>query len=227
MFLGVIVNALAILTGGTIGLVVNKGIPVKIEEAIMKALALSAIYIGVTGLYSGGNTIVIILSMVIGTAVGEWIDLDDNIIRLGNALESRYPSKKEGASLSKGFVMGSLIMAVGAMSIVGSLESGLSGNHEILFTKAVMDGITSIILASSLGVGVIFSGILVFIYQGAITLFAGGLDLILTDVMIQDMNAIGSLLIVALGLHMLDAAKIKVMNFVPALFIPILFFFLY
>ncbi|MCC5895986.1 MAG: DUF554 domain-containing protein [Alkalibacterium sp.] len=227
MFFGVIINALAIFIGGTIGLFVNKGIPLKIEKALMKALALSAIYIGITGMMSGENTIYIILSLVIGAAIGEIIDLDKRIHQMGASLEHRFPSKNGSAPISKGFVMGSLIMAVGAMSIVGPLESGLTGNHTILLTKALMDGITSIILASSLGAGVIFSGALVFLYQGAITLFASGLDVILTDVMINDINAVGSILILALGLNILEVAKLKVMNFVPAIAIPLLFFLFY
>lgn len=227
MFFGVIINALAIFIGGTIGLFVNKGIPLKIEKALMKALALSAIYIGITGMMTGENTIYIILSLVIGAAIGEIIDLDKRIHQMGASLEHRFPSKNGSAPISKGFVMGSLIMAVGAMSIVGPLESGLTGNHTILLTKALMDGITSVILASSLGLGVIFSGALVFLYQGAITLFASGLDVILTDVMINDINAVGSILILALGLNILEVAKLKVMNFVPAIAIPLLFFLFY
>lgn len=227
MFFGVIINAITILIGGLIGLFVNKGIPIRFERALMSALALSAIFIGITGMMSGENTIFIILSMVIGASLGEWIDLDKRINTIGLSLEKRFPAKNGNASLSKGFVMGSLIMAVGAMAIIGPLESGLTGNHTILLTKAVMDGITSLILASTLGIGVLFSGVLVFIYQGAIILFASGLDLILTDVMINDMNAIGSLLILALGLNMLEVVNLKVMNFVPAVFIPILFFLLY
>lgn len=227
MFFGVIINALAIFIGGTIGLFVNKGIPLKIEKALMKALALSAIYIGITGMMSGENTIYIILSLVIGAAIGEIIDLDKRIHQMGASLEQQFPSKNGSAPISKGFVMGSLIMAVGAMSIVGPLESGLTGNHTILLTKALMDGVTSVILASSLGVGVIFSGVLVFLYQGAITLFASGLDILLTDVMINDINAVGSILILALGLNILEVAKLKVMNFVPAIAIPLLFFFFY
>lgn len=227
MFFGVIINTLAIFAGSIIGLFVNKGIPVHIEKALMKALALSAIYIGVTGLSTGENTIYIILSMVIGVTIGELIDLDKRITQMGNKLESRFPGKNGSASVSKGFVLSSLIMAVGAMSIVGPLESGLTGTHTILLTKSVMDGLTSIILASSMGIGVFFSGILVFIYQGAITLFASGLDSILTDPMINDINAIGSLIILALGFNLLEATKIKVMNFVPAIFIPLLFFLFY
>lgn len=227
MFYGNFINTLAIFIGGTIGLVVNKGIPVRIEETLMKALALSAIFIGITGMMSGENTLFIILSMVIGSVLGEWADLDKRINHIGVSLERRFPTKKEGTSLSKGFMMGSLIMAVGAMAILGPLESGLTGTHTLLLTKAVMDGITSFVLASSLGVGVLFSGILVFLYQGAITLFASGLDLLLTDSMINDINAIGSLLILALGLNMLEVTELKVMNFVPAVFVPLLFFYFY
>ena len=227
MFFGVIINTLAIFLGSLIGLFVNKGIPLHIEKALMKALALSAIYIGVTGLTTGENTIYIILSMVIGVTIGEIIDLDKKITNLGNRLETRFPAKEGASSLSKAFVMSSLIMAVGAMSIVGPLESGLTGTHTILLTKSVMDGLTSLVLASSMGVGVLFSGILVFLYQGAITLFASGLDAVLTEPMINDINAVGSLLILALGFNMLEATKIKVMNFVPAIFIPVLFFLFY
>jgi len=227
MFFGVIINTLAIFAGSVIGLFVNKGIPLHIEKALMKALALSALYIGITGLSTGENTIFIILSMVIGVTIGELINLDKKINQMGDRLEKRFPGQNGAASVSKGFVMSSLIMAVGAMSIVGPLESGLTGTHTILLTKSVMDGLTSIILASSMGFGVIFSGVVVFLYQGLITLFASGLDSILIDPMINDMNAVGSLLILALGLNMLEISRIRVMNFVPAIFIPILFFLFY
>lgn len=227
MFFGVIINTLAIFAGSIIGLFVNKGIPLHIEKALMKALALSALYIGITGLSTGENTIFIILSMVIGVTIGELINLDKKINQMGDRLERRFPGQNGAASVSKGFVMSSLIMAVGAMSIVGPLESGLTGTHTILLTKSVMDGLTSIILASSMGFGVIFSGVVVFLYQGLITLFASGLDSILIDPMINDMNAVGSLLILALGLNMLEISRIRVMNFVPAIFIPILFFLFY
>lgn len=227
MYFGVIINTLAIFAGGTIGLLVNKGLSIKIEKALMRALALGAIYVGVTGMMSGEHTIYIILSLVIGAAIGELIDLDRKIHNLGTTIEQRFPTKEGTSSISKGFVTASLIMAVGAMSIVGPLESGLSGNHTVLLTKAVIDGITSIILASSLGAGVILSGVLVFLYQGAITFFAGSLDQILTDTMINDINAIGSILILVLGLNILEVTKLKVMNFVPAIAVPLLFFFFY
>jgi|SRR5699024_8606198 len=227
MFFGVIVDTLAVVLGGTIGLFIKKGIPKKIEEAIMKALALSAIYIGITGMLSGENTIFIILAVVVGVVIGELINLDGYIHQLAKYLVRKLPNKNKNSSFSEGFITGSLMMCVGALSIIGPIESGLAGNHTILYTNAVMDGITSIILASTLGIGVIFSSFLVFGYKASIVVFAGSLNSLLTNSMINDMNAIGSILVLAIGLNMLNLTDIKIMNFVPALFIPILLFFLY
>lgn len=227
MFLGVIVDALAIFTGGTFGLFINKGIPKKIEQAIMKALALSAIYIGITGMMTGENTIFIIVAMVLGVIIGELIHLDEMVTNMTKTIAHKLPIKNKSSTFSEGFITGSLIMGVGALSIVGPIESGLTGNHTIMFTNAVMDGISSLILASSLGIGVVFSGVLVFIYEALIVVFAGGLNTLLTSVMINDINAIGSILVLAIGLNMLEITDIKVMNYVPALFIPMFLFFLY
>jgi len=227
MFTGVIVDTIAIFLGGTVGLFIKKGIPKKIEQAIMKALALSAIYIGVTGMTTGENTIFIILSLVIGVIIGELINLDDKMHRFTRFLATKIPFQSDNATFSEGFITGSLMMCVGALSIIGPLESGLTGNHTILYTNAVMDGFTSLILASSLGIGVLFSGFLVFGYEAVIVIFAGSLNTLLTNPMINDMSAIGSLLVLVIGLNILELTDIKVMNFVPALFIPMLFFFLY
>lgn len=227
MLTGVIVDTLAIFVGGTIGLFIHKGISKKIEEAIMKALALSAIYIGITGMLSGENTIFIILSVVFGVVIGELIHLDDRVNRLAKWLGKKLPQRNNDLTFQEGFTTGTLMMCVGALSIIGPIESGLTGNHTILYTNAVMDGVTSIILASTLGLGVLFSGFVVFGYEAAIAIFAGSLNAFLTTPMINDMNAIGSILILAIGLNILDFTNIKVMNFVPALFVPILFFFLY
>ena len=227
MFIGVIADLFAILGGGTVGVLINKGLPEKMEAAIMKALAFSAIYIGIRGMATGENTILIILSMVIGVIIGELINLDDKITAGAKYLASKLPMNAESSTFSEGFITGSLIMGVGALSIVGPIESGLTGEHTIMFTNAVMEGVTSIVLASSLGTGVIFSGFLVFIYEAIIVIFASGLNSLLTTPMIDDMNAIGSILILMIGLNMIDLTEIKVMNYVPALFVPILLFLFY
>lgn len=227
MFLGVIVDGLAILLGGILGLFFNKGISKRFENAIMKAIAISAIYIGIRGMSSGENTILIILSMVFGVIIGESLNVDSKINALASSLAAKLSAKKGKSKFSEGFITGSLIMGVGALSIVGPIESGLTGNHTIMMTNAVMDGVTSIVLASSLGVGVAFSSIVVFIYEAVIVVFAGNLDTLLTSVMINDVNAIGSLLVLIIGLNLLEVTDIKVMNFVPAIFIPMFLFFLY
>lgn len=135
----------------------------------------------------------------------------------------RKNNSNDKISISEGFVTSSLLFCVGAMAVVGSLESGLQGNNSTLFAKSILDGVSSIIFASSLGVGVMLSSIAIFIYQGSITLLAGGLSTILTDNVISNMSAVGSLLIVGLGFNMLGISKIKVANLLPGIFLPIIF----
>lgn len=227
MFTGVIVDTLAIFLGGAAGLFIKKGISKKIEGAIMKALALSAMYIGVTGMMSGENTIFIILSLVIGVVIGELIHLDKNMNHFTRFLASKIPYQANNSTFSEGFITGSLMMCVGALSIIGPMESGLTGNHTILYTNAVMDGFTSLILASSLGIGVLLSGFLVFGYEALIVIFASSLNTLLTSPMINDISAIGSLLVLVIGLNMLDLTDIKVMNFVPPPLCPhVIFLFI-
>ncbi|NLV15659.1 MAG: DUF554 domain-containing protein [Syntrophomonadaceae bacterium] len=220
--LGSVVNFLAIAVGGGIGLIFKKGLPEKIGETVMYGLALCVLYIGFSGALSGENILIVVLSMAIGAVLGEWIDLDRYIISLGNWLEARYKGQEGTTSISQGFVTASLLFCVGALAIVGSLQSGLTGNHETLFTKSLIDGIAAIILASSLGAGVILSAGAVLIYQGTITLLAQVLSPYLTPVVINEMTCVGSLIIIGLALNMLKITRLKVMNLVPAIFFPII-----
>lgn len=171
----------------------------------------------------GENVLITILSMVAGTLVGEWIDLDEKINQLGDMIEKKVSSADEKVSVSKGFVTASLLFCVGAMAIVGALQSGLTGNHDTLFAKSLIDGIASIVMASSLGFGVLLSAGLILIYEGGITLFANVLAPLLTDSVINEMTCVGSLLIVGLALNMLKLTELKIMNYAPAVFFPILF----
>lgn len=227
MYFGVVVDTLAIFLGGTIGLLIQKGIPKRIEESIMRAIGLSAIFIGITGMTSVENTIFIVLAMVFGGIVGEIFNLDKNVNQLANSFASKLQTNQNSSRLAIGFVTGALMMSVGPLSIIGPIESGLTGDHTILYTNAVLDGISSLVLASSLGLGVILSGFVVFVYEALIVMFASGLNAFLTEAMILDMSAIGAILILVLGLNILKVTDIKVMNFVPALFIPVTLFFLY
>lgn len=248
--LGTIVNAAAIILGGAIGLLLKKGLPKKMADTLMIGLGLCTLYIGISGCLAGENTLVLIVSMVIGTIIGEAIDLDDKINRLGRFLEQKFSGKKDDAtgiteaetpdggtagasamaapqtkkvSLAEGFVTSSLLFCVGAMAIVGSLQSGLTGNHETLFAKSTIDGVAAIIFASTLGAGVMLSAGLLFVYQGSITLLARFIEPFLTDPVIAEMNCVGNVIIIGVAMNMLGLSKFKVMNFVPAIFLPILF----
>lgn len=219
--LGTIVNTIAILIGGVIGLLFKNGIPERYSTTIMHALSLCVIFIGISGSLKCDNVLLLIISLVIGSFLGELLDIDAALKKFGDNLEKNFTGR--WGKISDGFVTASLLFCVGAMAIVGSLESGLSGNNKILFAKSMLDGISSIIFASSLGIGVLFSSLSVLVYQGIITLCASLLKGILVNAVITNMTAVGSLLIVGLGLNMIGVTKIKVANLLPAVFIPVIY----
>ena len=221
--LGTIVNCIAIIVGSAIGLIVNGRMPERISNTIMKGLALCVLYIGISGALKGENSIEMIICMAIGAFIGELIDIDKRLVQLGDYLEGKFKSKSEKVSISEGFVTSSLLFCVGAMALVGSLESGLKGDHTTLFAKSMLDGISSIIFASTLGIGVILSVATVFIYQGTITICAGFLNGILSTTVIDSMSAVGSLLIIGLAINILYDKDIKVANLLPAVFLPIIY----
>ena len=222
--LGTIVNSITVIVGCLVGLIVKGRLTEKISTTIMNGLALCTLYIGISGALNGGDTLIMIISVAIGALIGEIIDIDKWLNKLGYYLESKFKNKKESnISIDEGFITSSLLFCVGAMAIVGSLESGLRGNHDTLFTKSILDGISSIIFTSSLGIGVIFSAVTVFVYQGSITLGAGLLSGVLSTSVITNMSAVGGLLIIGLGLNMLGVTKIKIANLLPAIFLPIIF----
>lgn len=218
-----IVNCLAIIAGCLVGLIIKGGIPEKLSTNIMNGIALCVLYIGISGSLGGENTLITIISMALGALIGELIDIDKSLNKLGSFIQSKFSTKDEEDSIAKAFVYSSLLFCVGAMAVVGSLESGLTGNYETLFAKSVLDGISSVIFTASLGIGVIFSAVSVFLYQGIITLGASLLSGVLSESVVGSMTAIGSLLIIGLGLNMLKATNIKVANLLPAMFMPIIF----
>ena len=222
MLTGSLVNMLAIVAGCFVGMLLGRFIPERFNSAIEKGIALCVLYIGVDGMLAGSKTLVAILSMVLGVLVGELLDLDGRIHALGDWVERRFAKKQSKISLSEGFVNASLLFCVGAMAIMGALDSGLTGDHATLYAKSTLDGITSIVYGSTMGVGVALSGVAVFVYQGLITLCASFIAPLLSDAVIAEMKCVGSLLIVGLSFNMLGIAKLKVMNYVPAIFLPIL-----
>lgn len=220
--LGSIVNSIAIILGSILGVLLNKGIKDQYKKTIMDGVGLAVIVIGITGSIKSENTILVIISIVLGSIIGEAINIQQRLDNLGERLENQFG--KEGSSFSKGFVTASLVYCIGAMAIVGALESGLSGNHSTLFAKSVIDGITAVIFASTLGIGVAFSAIPVLLYEGTITLLASSIKDYLTPQVITEMSAIGSILIIGIGINILNIRKISVGNMLPSVFIPLIYF---
>lgn len=193
---GTIVNTAAVIAGAILGLLLKKGIPERFQDAIMKGLALCVLLIGISGALEGENTLIAILSIVTGAIIGELIDIDRRLNHLGQLLEARFSKGQGEQTVARAFVTSSLLFCVGAMTIVGSLQSGLTGDHEMIYTKSMLDGIASIIFASSLGYGVLFSAAAVFVYQGAIVLLAQWVAPFLSDTVVAEMTCTGSLLII-------------------------------
>ena len=225
--LGTIVNALAIIAGSIMGLLFSRGIPEHYKVTVQNGVGLSVVLVGVKSALVADNLLVVIISIVIGSICGELARIEHRLEQLGSYLETKVAGRNGDngeSSFAKGFVTASLVFCVGSMAIVGSLESGLTGNHQTLFAKSVLDGVTSIIFASTMGLGVAFSAAAVFIYQGAITLTAVFMKSFLVATTVQEMTSAGGLLILAIGLNMLGLTRIRVGNMLPAIFMPLLYF---
>ncbi|MBR6530881.1 MAG: DUF554 domain-containing protein [Clostridia bacterium] len=215
--LGVIVNMIAAVVGGTLGTLFKKGIPEKITNGIMTAVGLCVVYIGIDGALKGENTLVLIISMLLGTAIGSLIDIDDKINRLGKWVESKFNKGEQKVSIAEGFVTSTLLFCVGSMTVVGSLNAGLLGDNQMLYTKSLLDLISGTMIAASCGIGVVFSAIPILVFQGGIVLLAELLSGILTTPAINEMTCVGSVIIIALGLNLVGISKFKVANFMPAI----------
>lgn len=221
--LGVIVNTVAVIVGSLLGLIFNKFVPERIVKAVMIGIGLCTVYLGVANMLKGENPLILIISMVAGAIVGTLLDIDAAITRLGDYLSKRFHKEGSTISITEGFVTASLLFCVGAMTIVGSLNSGLYGNHEMIFAKSFLDFISAIMLSASLGIGVIFAAAFVFVFQGAIVMLASTLAPILSTHAVAELTCAGSVIILALGLNILGITKFKVANYLPAiLFAPIL-----
>ncbi|PKK98370.1 MAG: DUF554 domain-containing protein [Tenericutes bacterium HGW-Tenericutes-2] len=229
--MGTLINVGAIIVASLLGIVLKKGLPEKIQKSVMLVLGL-----GLTALSLGWflkdflvinengisthSDLLIILSLVIGVLIGEWIDIDLRLNRWAENVEKKYNLPP----LAKGFIAATIIFCVGAMAIVGSIQDGLNGDITILVIKSALDFITAMILASILGIGVIFSAVSVLLYQGAITLLAASASSFLTTDMIQAVSMVGNILLIAIGINFMELRKIKVANMLPAIFIPIIYY---
>ena len=222
---GTIVNTIAIVVGSLIGMSLKSGFIKEKSNAIMGALGLSVIIIGLQGFIQYDSPLKLIVSLALGVLIGEILDLDTLINRFARMIEKRFVSSEEGRFV-QGFVCASILFGVGAMAIVGSIQSGLESNETILYTKSLLDFISSIVYASTFGLGVLFSGFVILIYQGTITVLSSVVAPFLNDVIIADVGAVGSALVMAIGLNMLNITKLKLANFLPSVFVVILISFL-
>jgi uncharacterized membrane protein YqgA involved in biofilm formation len=236
MLTGTIINTATVVGGSLIGLLIKylagrftisprlSALGARLQDTIMTGVALCVLFIGISGALKGENTLIAIISMALGAIIGETLDLDEKMQRLGQWIQNKSKRFVKGNSpVAEGFVTASLLFCVGAMAIVGSLENGLTGNYDTLKAKSVLDGISSIIFSSSLGIGVMFSAAAIFLYQGSISLLAGVLAPLIGSASVQnEMTCVGSMLIAALAFNMLGVTKVKVMNLVPACLMPIL-----
>ncbi len=226
-FSGVFVNTLTVIIGSAVGLIFKKAIPEKITGQIMSVIGLCTIAIGISGLLKGQNQLVMVISLVLGTIIGTLIDIDGKLVKLGNRFQkNREKSGKEQpdtSTFSEGFVTASLLFCMGAMTIVGSLNAGISGDNEMIYTKALLDMISSAMLATTLGFGVMCSAGFVLVFQGSLVTLAIILGSFLSDFAVAELVCAGSVMIVAIGLNLIGVTKIKVANMLPALvFVPFL-----
>jgi uncharacterized membrane protein YqgA involved in biofilm formation len=221
--IGTLVNAAAIMAGGAVGLLLKKGIKDSYKTTVMQAISLTVILIGIRSALKADDLLGVIVCMAVGSLLGEAMKIEDRLETFGAYAEKHF-SRSSNGGFSKGFVTASLVFCVGSMAIVGALESGLTGSHDTLFAKSLLDGITSVVFASTFGSGVIFSALPVLVYQGAITMGASLLKPFLTPGVIAQMSGVGGLLIAAIGINMLHLAHIRIGNMLPAIFLPLLYF---
>lgn len=232
--LGTIINVIAIVIGSVTGILLHKFIPDRLQKTVISGVGLSVCFVGISGViskmltYDKGafntkDTMIMVASLVIRAFIGELLNIEKQLERFGDFCKSHIKTKKQNARFTEGFVSASLLFCVGAMAIVGSLEDGLSGNYSTLFAKSLMDGTISIFFAATMGTGVILSVLPVAIYQGAITLLAGVIKPLLSDVLISQISLVGSVLIFAIGLNMVANTKIKIGNLLPAVLVPVFY----
>lgn len=231
--LGTIINTISIIAGGGLGLLIKNGVSENMKKTLIQACGLASLFIGVSGTLqnmssisnntlSFSNSVLLVCSLAIGSFIGVLLKIEDRLDNIGAKLQTIAKAQSDNQFINA-FVTVSLIVCVGAMAIMGSIEDGLSGNYSTLLTKSILDGIIALVFASSLGIGVLFSSVSVLVYQGAITLLAVFIAPHLSDVMITELSMVGSSLIFCVGTNLLLDKKIHVGNMLPSIFVPIIY----
>ncbi len=221
--LGVIVNVITVIIGSTIGLLFKKGIPERVSNAAMIGLGACTLYIGISGSLCGENVLILIAAIVLGVIVGTLLNIDGAINKLAKKVEEKFQKENSKVSIAEGIITATLLFCVGSMTVTGSIQAGLTGDNSLLITKAMLDLVSSMMLASSLGIGVLLSSIAVFIIQGGLVLFAGLISPFMSAAAINEMTCAGSILIIMIGTNLMGITKIKVADFLPAIiFAPLI-----
>jgi uncharacterized membrane protein YqgA involved in biofilm formation len=219
--LGTLVNAAAIIFGTMLGVLLGKKFPEKIQKIVFQGLGLSTILIGMQMALKVENILVLIFSLLLGGMIGETAKIEEKMENLGDWLKKRIKSKDK--RFTDAFVTSSLLFCIGAMAIVGAINDGLRGDTSILYTKSILDGFAAIALGSTMGIGIAFSALPILFYQGGIALLATQMEGIFSSYIISQLTALGGLLLVGIGVNLLEIKKIKVISFLPALFIVVIF----
>ncbi|RJQ15589.1 DUF554 domain-containing protein [Candidatus Woesearchaeota archaeon] len=219
MMLGTLINVGAVIVGSIIGLIIHSKLPKNITTRVFQGIGIFTIFLGIIMAMKTSNFLIMIFSIVLGTIMGELIDIDKGVYRFSAWLKKKIKSKNK--KFSDGFVTAFLLFCMGSMTILGSFEEGLGGKPNLLLAKSILDGFSSIALSASLGLGVIFSAIPLLLYQGGLTLFAGALQHVLTPTIVNELTAVGGLLLIGLGINILEIKKLKVLNMLPSLVIAV------
>ena len=232
--IGTLVNTLAVLLGGGLGLLLKHGIKERFKEILMQALGVSTMFIGISGALRGilvvnddlldsRNTLLMILCLVLGAVLGELLNIDHWMQGLGERLRRKVRARDEDSYFVEGFVTTTIIICTGAMAIVGSFQDALMGDPSMLYAKSALDGVIAAVLASSLGVGVLFAAIPLLVYQGSLTLLASWIKPILSELMLFNISFVGSILVFLIGVNMLFDKRIRIANFLPSIILAALF----
>ncbi|MBQ7930840.1 MAG: DUF554 domain-containing protein [Clostridia bacterium] len=220
---GVIVNVITVIIGSCVGLLFKKGIPERVSTAAMIGLGACTMYIGISGSLCGENVLILIAAIVLGAITGTLLNIDGAINHMAEKVEARFKKDGKTVSIAEGLVSATLLFCVGSMTVTGSIQAGLTGDHSVLITKATLDLVSSMMLASSLGVGVLLASVSVLVIQGGLVLLAGLIAPFMSAGAINEMTCAGSLLIIMIGTNLMGITKIKVADFLPAiLYAPIL-----
>ena len=222
--LGVFVNVATVLLGSAVGLLFKKGIPEKVSQAVMIGLGVCTLYIGISGSLCGENPLIVIASVVLGAIVGTLVNIDGAINTLAEKVEKKFQKEGKGGSLAQGLVTATMLLCVGSMTVTGSIQAGMTGDHSILLTKSTLDLVSSMMLSASLGIGVMLAAVSVLVIQGGLVLLSGLVAPLLSTGAVNEMTCVGSLLIIMIGTNLMGITKFKVADYLPAiLFAPIIY----